>query len=111
VDIVEKGAPVSAYKNVPYDEYVAAREKSARKMFLTPYTAEQLAEMGAKVWLTADGVGFALKPDGDIIGVFNNSGRPGAGQDALIMAIAEGDGRKAGRRILRVPGRTLARSR
>ncbi|MDR3280306.1 MAG: hypothetical protein LBT23_07325 [Synergistaceae bacterium] len=78
------------FKTPTADEYVEAREKSKRKMFLTPHTAEDLKARGAKLYLTADGVGFALKPDGDIIGVFNNSQRPGAGVDAMVLAIAEG---------------------
>jgi hypothetical protein len=78
------------FKTASFEEYVKAREQSKRKMFLTPYSAQELREMNAKVFLSEDGVGFALKSDGDIIGVFNNSGRPGAGQEALIFAIASG---------------------
>jgi hypothetical protein len=80
----------ASFKTAAPKKYIAAREQSARKMFLTPYTAEQLAEKGARIFLTDDGAGFALTANGDMIGVFNNSGRSGAGVEAVILGIAEG---------------------
>jgi len=81
---------MAEFRAVEAEAYVAARCQSKRSMFLTPYTPDQLREMGAKIYLTDDNVGFALTPDGDMIGVFNNSNRRGAGQEAVILAIAEG---------------------
>ncbi|MDR0615313.1 MAG: hypothetical protein LBG29_00750 [Synergistaceae bacterium] len=78
------------FKAVPARDYVVERDKSKRAMFLTPYTSEQLENMGAKTYLTDDGVGLALTPDGDMIGIFNNSGRSGGGVEAVILGIAEG---------------------
>ena len=78
------------FRAVEAEIYVAARSESKRNMFLTPYTPDQLREMGAKIYLTDDNVGFALLPDGDMIGVFNNSSRRGAGIEAVILGIAEG---------------------
>jgi hypothetical protein len=68
--------------------FIALREKSKRPEFLTPYTAEEMR--GWKHFVTDDGVGFTLTDKMDIIGVVNNSGKRGAGESAVIEAIAKG---------------------
>ena len=75
---------------VSAEEFIAARGKSKRSQYLSQYSAQELQEMNARLYLTEDNVGFALTPDGDMINVFNNSDRKGAGQEAVILAIAEG---------------------
>lgn len=53
------------------------------------YDPEELAN--AKLFVTADGnSGFAIKPDGDIVSVFNNSNRPNAAISALQLAVERG---------------------
>ena len=84
------GQLMAEFRAVEAEAYVAARNTSKRSMFLTQYTPDQLREMSAKIYMTDDNVGFALLPDGDMIGVFNNSSRRGAGAEAVILAIAEG---------------------
>lgn len=64
------------------------RDKSEKRAFLTPYTVDEMR--GWQHFLTDDRVGFALTPDMDIVGIFNNSGKSGAGEDAVILAIAKG---------------------
>ena len=46
--------------------------------------------MGAKIYLTDDGVGYALTPEGDMMRIFKDSGRKGAGREAIIHGIANG---------------------
>jgi hypothetical protein len=46
----------AAFKAAAPEEYIAERERSMLKMFLTPYTAEQLEEKGTRIFLTGDGV-------------------------------------------------------
>lgn len=45
----------------------------------------------ATKFMTADGkAGFAIKLDGDIVSVFNTSGRPGSALSALMLAVEKG---------------------
>ena len=76
------------FKPVTPEEFITERDKSEKRPFLTPYTAEDMKEW--QHFLTDDGAGFALTPKKDIVGVFNNSGRPGAGEEAVKLAIAKG---------------------
>ncbi len=76
------------FKTVTLEEFIVQRDKSSKRPFLTPYTAEDMKDW--QHFLTDDGVGFALTPDKDIVGVINNSGRKGVGQEAVTLAIAEG---------------------
>ena len=79
---------VSKFKLVAPEDFIAERDKSEKRPFLTPYTAEDMKDR--QLHLTDDGAGFALTPDKDIVGVFNNSGRKGAGEEAVALAIAKG---------------------
>ncbi len=76
------------FKPVSPEEFITERDKSTKRPFLTPYTAEDMK--GWQHFLTDDGVGFALTPDKDIVGVINNSGKKGAGEEAVTLAIAKG---------------------
>ena len=49
---------------------------------------------GLKLHRTSDGGGFALKPDGDIVAVFNPSNAPRGGIFATMQAAIEAGGRK-----------------
>jgi len=49
---------------------------------------------GLKLHRTSDGGGFALKPDGDIVAVFNASNAPRGGIYATMQAAIEAGGRK-----------------
>ena len=78
-----------AFKQVSPKEFVAARSNSKRGSFLSPTPAEELKNH--KLFVSADGrVGYALSPEGDLQGVFNNSARKGAGAEAVHHAIANG---------------------
>lgn len=90
LDAVERsaagGPPV--FREASPEEFITLRETSSRPEFLTPYSAEDMADW--RRFTTNDGVGFAIKPDGDIVGVVNNSGKKGAGVDAVIEALVQG---------------------
>lgn|GEM_PF-3733072 len=98
--VVERGTPGSAmadtdlasmeakFKPASPEEFVVQRDKSKKNQFLTPYTPEEMKDW--QVYLTDDGVGFALTPEKDMVGVINNSGRKGAGEQAVTLAIAKG---------------------
>ena len=81
-------APSNDFQSVDAETFIALREKSKRPEFLTPYTAEEM--QGWQHFVTDDGVGFTLTDKMDIIGVINNSGKRGAGENAVIEAIARG---------------------
>ena len=70
------------------EEFAVQRDKSRYKQFLTPYAPDEMR--GWQLYMTDDGVGFALTPEMDMVGVFNNSGNPGAGREAVVLAIAKG---------------------
>ena len=76
------------FRETNAEEFIALHEKSKRPEFLTPYTAEEMK--GWKHFITDDGVGFTITDKDDIIGVINNSGKKGAGEHAVIEAIAKG---------------------
>ncbi|WP_419788057.1 hypothetical protein [Pseudodesulfovibrio sp.] len=59
-----------------------------RQAYLTPYTAD--AMRGWDVRMSDDGVGYVLKPNGELIGVVNSSGVPGRGTEAVVDAISRG---------------------
>jgi len=81
-------AGTGSFRKVDAKAFIEQRNKNKRKEFLTPYTEEEMK--GWRHFLTDDGVGFALTPENDMVGVFNNSGRKGAGQEAIVAAIAGG---------------------
>lgn len=57
--------------------------------FLTPYSAEDYSAM--KRFMTPDGkTGFAIKPDGELVSLFDNSDVPNQGKAALVQAIKAG---------------------
>jgi len=73
------------------DQFMQARNRSKRLQYLTTYSADEMRERGFSLNLSADGgVGYALTPDKDLVNVFNNSGVPGAGDEAIINAIKDG---------------------
>ncbi len=76
------------FKNVSPEQFIEARSKSTRPQYLSPYTAEEAGKH--KLYLTDEGVGFALTPENDLVGVFNNSDRKGAGKEAVLHAISQG---------------------
>lgn len=79
----------SRFKSVTPEEFIAQRDKNTRSQFLTPYSAEEMAEW--KTWMTEDGAaGYAIKPDGELVNVFRVSERSGAGAQAVIDAIQNG---------------------
>lgn len=76
------------FKKVSSEEFVAQRSQNKRSQFLSPYTPEQLADY--ELYMTDDFVGYGLSPAKDLIGVFNNSSRSGAGKEAVIHGISKG---------------------
>jgi hypothetical protein len=78
----------NTFNAVTPEEFIKARDQSKRAQFLTPYTAEELKDY--QLFLTPDGVGYALSPDLDMIGVFNNSDKPGAAREAIVDGISRG---------------------
>lgn len=76
------------FKKISPEEFVAQRDKSSKRPFLTPYQPEEMIDW--QLHLTDDGVGFALTPELDMVGVFNNSGKKGAGKEAVSLAIYKG---------------------
>jgi len=90
------------YKNLKYNtsgeqsvnEFIKQRDKlpSDLKSFVTSYTEKEYKEMGAKVFLSADGKsGYALTKEKDLILVFSH---PGAKQGKLAIMDAIKNGAK-----------------
>ena len=79
---------INVFRETDAKTFVALREKSKRPEFLTPYTPEEMK--GWRHFMTEDGVGFTLTDKMDIVGVVNNSGQKGAGEGAVIEAVAQG---------------------
>ncbi|MBI9078298.1 MAG: hypothetical protein JEY79_01000 [Pseudodesulfovibrio sp.] len=71
-------------------KYLKQRNKlpKLRRDFLTPYTPMEMR--GWDVRMSEDGVGYVLKPDGELLGVMNSSGVPGRGVEAMLEAISKG---------------------
>jgi hypothetical protein len=76
------------FKTATPEEFIEQRDKSTKAQFLSPYTADDLA--GKELYMTGDGVGYALTPEKDLVNVFNNSNRKGAGREAVVDAIGRG---------------------
>lgn len=108
----EAGTPANVYKSInittePWNELAsgpAADEAFNRAItkakasmgpegaavYVYPAAGEGSLE-GATKFLTADGQsGFAIKDDGDIVSIFNNSDRPNAALSALMLALENG---------------------
>lgn len=88
LDAATGGKPAPKFREVDAESFIELRSKSSRPEFLTPYTAEDMR--GWKHFATEDGVGFTLTDKMDIVGVINNSGVKGAGQEAVIEAVSLG---------------------
>ena len=76
------------FKKVTPEEFIPNRERTKRPEFLTPYNKDEMSAWDN--YLTDDGVGFSLTDKQDIVGIFNNSGKRGAGQEAVVTAINKG---------------------
>jgi hypothetical protein len=76
------------FKKVTPEEFIPNRERTKRTEFLTPYNKDEMSAWDN--YLTDDGVGFSLTDKQDIVGIFNNSGKRGAGQEAVVTAINKG---------------------
>lgn len=84
-----KPSPITQeFQSIDPYTFVQAKALNKRGQFLSPSTPEELANH--KLFMTSDGVGYAMSPEGDLQQVFNNSDRPGAGKEAVIHAIANG---------------------
>ena len=93
-EIVQPGAPSGGKQ--PLDmvdtdavSFIAGRDKAKHTEFLTPYTPEELS--GAKI-KTVSGLeaGYAVKPGGDIVNVYNNTPHKGLGAVSVIDAVQKG---------------------
>jgi|GEM_PF-5297189 len=71
------------------EEFIAARDKTSRPQFLSPYTEQQLSGMKLFKVNNAD-AGYAIKDDGDLVNVFNNSSISGLGKKIINDAISNG---------------------
>ena len=70
-------------------EFLESVNKSTKLEFMTPYTADELSEFNL-FKLEGFNIGFAVKPDGDIILVHNNENIGGLGKILMEKAIENG---------------------
>lgn len=86
-------SPRVKYRSAKPDSFITALDTHLQKKykpFVTPYTADEYTEMGARCFCSPSGKsGYALKPDGDIISVFSAEGS-GEGFAGMLDAIARG---------------------
>ncbi|NQT91441.1 MAG: hypothetical protein HQ559_01675 [Lentisphaerae bacterium] len=80
--------PKLKFRKSGLSNFVSARNKlpGDKLAFLTPYTEAEYKQMGARVFLTNDGLsGFAIKKNGELVSVFSNARGRGAAlvQDAV----------------------------
>jgi len=75
--------------DVSAKEFLESLGKSKYIEFLTPYTSEQLKGSIIKK-VSGINSGYVVKPDGDIVNVFNNSRHKGLGVVNIIDAIGNG---------------------
>lgn len=69
--------------------FLESLSAGTRGGFLTPYSEKDLAAM--KLFKLEDhNLGFAIKPDGDIVSVHNNSGLGGVGNEMMSAAVRNG---------------------
>jgi hypothetical protein len=82
---------VSSMEKVDPEAFMQAKNANnpPRLHFMTDYTTEQLAEMKLFKAPGRD-AGYALKPDGELSNLFNNSGVRNLGVDVLADAINKG---------------------
>ncbi len=71
------------------EAFIASRNTSKRPQFLTPYTAEEMKDFRLFKVKGLD-AGYAIKPDGDLVNVFNNSGISDLGKAVVRDAIRNG---------------------
>ena len=85
-----KGGATVAYQEKPDAEaFIAARDRSTRRGYLSPLTPDDLK--GQKIYFSEDStVGGAVTKDGDMGNLFNNGGPKGAAQEVLIDMIKGG---------------------
>ncbi len=76
------------FKRVSPNEFTKTRDRSKRQSFLSPTPASEL--QNHELYVTQSGAGYALSPEKDLQGVFNNSETKGAGREAVIHAIGSG---------------------
>lgn len=77
-----------------YESFLNSLNSGKRGGFLSKYDIKELIDSGIKTYkLKNYNIGFAIKPDGDIISVHNNSGIKGIG-DALIQSAIRFGGTK-----------------
>lgn len=69
-----------------YSNFLISLYKSSRDEFLTPYTEEELKEHFTTYKLKDFDAGFAIKDDGDITSVHNNTGIKGLGGKLIEKA-------------------------
>lgn len=72
-----------------YSEFSKALYKSSRKSYLSEYTLDEFKDMTTYKVEGYD-IGYAIKSDGDIVSVFNNSGIKGIGKELVKSAIRNG---------------------
>jgi hypothetical protein len=71
-----------------YQSFFDATHKSNRKEMLTNYSPSDYEKDGTTTFLLKGyDIGYAIKKDGDIISVFNNSGVPKIGDELMRSAI------------------------
>ena len=80
---------ISKFTEIDPIEFNAAVTKAPKQAFLTRYTLDELRSF--RVFLSENKlVGYGIKPDGELVNLFNSSGVRGAGQEAIVQAIANG---------------------
>lgn len=76
-------------KNPLPEDFVEARDQSARGGYLSDHGADELSKR--KLYLSEDGtVGGALTSDGNMGNLFNNGGQKGAAREVLLDMLADG---------------------
>ena len=87
-------APDVGIRLSEHNAYVAARANAPQEYqpFLTLYSPRELAERGARTYLTDDqSAGYFIDPDGQIGGVFTTpDAQPGVGKALMVHAIQNG---------------------
>ncbi len=80
----------TTYEQVSWYTYIDARDKTYSP-FLTYLDEKELS--GSRMWLSRQYiglVGYAISPDNELFGLFNNSGIKGLGKSAILDAIKNG---------------------
>lgn len=72
-----------------YSEFSKALYKSSRKSYLSEYSLDEFKDMTTYKVVGYD-IGYAIKNDGDIVSVFNNSNVRGVGKELVKSAIRNG---------------------